>query len=152
MAYLGERRALPVPDRDDERIAYEEHQLVGGDRVALRLVHHRLDDHEEGVVVHLQLGPLVRAQRVLHGQRVQPELAADEVELLLRGLVQSDPEKSVPGGPCLVEGIGEVGGSVGTTPVPVDGTVHNHGAHSSLLRAPAHLSGYVGLRWPVCRP
>lgn len=115
-----------MADRHHEGVAYEDHQLIGADRVALRLVDHGLDDGEQGVVVDLQLGALMCAEGVLHRQGVQPELAADEVELLLRGLVQSDPDKGVPGLPRFAQGVGEVGGAVGPAPVPVNAAVHDH--------------------------
>ena len=55
----------------------------------------RLEHHEEVVVVHLELGPLVGGDGVLHRQLVQPELLAHRLELLVGGLVQPDPHEAV---------------------------------------------------------
>jgi hypothetical protein len=56
-------------------------------------------DHEQGVVVDLQPGPLVRGDGVLDGQFVEVEFAPDRVEL---GLVQADPDEGVVGAAGLI--------------------------------------------------
>ena len=53
-----------------------------------------LEDGEQGVVVALQLGPLVGVDGVLDGQRVQPELLGDTGEFGLGRLVQPDPDEA----------------------------------------------------------
>jgi hypothetical protein len=111
---------------DHEGVPDEDHQLAGGHRVALRLVRHRLQDDEQRVVVHLQLGPLVGGQGVLDGQRMQPELVGDQVELAFRRLVQADPQKTVATRACLREGVGEVLWGLRPLPVPVDGAIDDH--------------------------
>jgi hypothetical protein len=45
------------------------------------------------VAVVLELGALVRLGRVLHRQRVQAELGADQVQLVLVGLEQAHPDE-----------------------------------------------------------
>ena len=72
------------------------------DGVGLLHVAGGLEDHEQGVVVDLELGPLVGVDGVLDGQLVEVELAADRVELGLVGLVQADPDEGVLGVPSLV--------------------------------------------------
>lgn len=86
-----------MPDGDDEVGAGETHHLAGlhhlagGGQFGVVDVVDGLEDGEEGVVVALQLRPLVRVHRVLHGQRVQSEGRGDPRELGLRRLVQADP-------------------------------------------------------------
>ena len=77
----AQRALAAVPDGDDEVPAGEAHHLAGLDDLAGRGelgvldVVDGLEDGEEGVVVPLQLGPLVGVDGVLDGERVQPELA-----------------------------------------------------------------------------
>ncbi|GAA2924572.1 hypothetical protein GCM10020221_20640 [Streptomyces thioluteus] len=70
------------------------HHLAGGGEFGVLDIVDGLEDREQRVVVALQLGPLVGVDRVLHGQRVQPELPGDACELLLRGScspIQANP-------------------------------------------------------------
>jgi hypothetical protein len=55
----------------------------------------RLEHREDGVAVQLQLGPLVGVDGVVDGERVQLQLVDDEVELLVRGFEQADPQEAV---------------------------------------------------------
>ena len=52
---------LAVPHGHHEGVAHEDHQLAGGDGVAVVVVGDRLEHQEERVVVDLQLRPLVGA-------------------------------------------------------------------------------------------
>jgi hypothetical protein len=56
-----------------------------------------LQHDEEGITVDLELRPLVRVDRILDGELVQVELPTDGVELLLRRLVEPDPDERVVG-------------------------------------------------------
>lgn len=127
-----------VPDGHYEGVAHEDHDLAGGDHVAVRLVAHRFEDHEQRVVVDLQLGALMRGQGVLDGQRVQGELLGDAVELLLRGLVEADPDEGVADATAVVEAVGEVAGPLRPASVAVDGVVDDHGAYSPAVRPKPH--------------
>jgi hypothetical protein len=53
----------------------------------------RAQDHEQGIVVDLELRPLVRVVGVLDGQVVQVELALDLAQQLLPRLVHADPDE-----------------------------------------------------------
>ena len=93
---------LAVPDRHHEVGADEHHDLAGlddlpglGHRLVLDVVH-RLEDHEQRLVVALQLGPLMGVHRVLDGQFVQAEHVADGLHLVFVGFVQADPHERVP--------------------------------------------------------
>ena len=66
-----QRAALAVPDGDDELVADEQVDLAGLDGVLLVDVPEGLEHDEQRVVVALDLGPLVGAERVLDGERVQ---------------------------------------------------------------------------------
>lgn len=88
-----------MPDGDEEVPAGEAHDLaglddlaVGGEFVVLDVVD-GLEDGEQGVVVALQLGPLVGLDGVLDGERVKPELPGDTGEFGLARLVQTDPHE-----------------------------------------------------------
>ena len=77
----------------------------------------RLEHQEQRLVVTLQLGPLVGADRVFDRQRVQAENLADFLHLMLGGLVQADPGEGVLAGQlqlghlgpglCVGEGAGQ---------------------------------------------
>ena len=125
-----ERGALAVPDRHHEGVTYEDHHLTGCDRVTLGLVLDGLEHQEQRIVIHLELGTLMRGEGVLHGQRVQRKLTAHMGELLLGRFVETDPEEGVPFGARLGESIGEVRGPVRTVSVAVNGAVDDHGAYS----------------------
>ncbi len=116
-----------MADRDHELGADEEHDLAELDGVVGVDVAGRLEDHEQGVVVDLELGPLVGVDGVLDGQLVEAELAPDRVELGLVGLVQTDPDKGVLGAAGL---IGLVQGQLArlALAVLVDRAVDDHGA------------------------
>ena len=86
--------ALPVPDADHEVPADEEVDLAGLDGVLLVDVPEGLEHEEDAVVVALELGPLVRVQGVLDGQRVQREDRRHVGQLALDRLVQTDPARS----------------------------------------------------------
>ena len=93
---------LTVPDRHHEVGADEHHDLAGlddlpglGDRLVLDVVH-RLEDHEQGLVVALQLRPLMGVHRILDGQLVQAEHVADGLHLVFVGFVKADPHERFP--------------------------------------------------------
>lgn len=123
-----------MPDGDDEVGAGEAHHLAGlhhlagGGQFGVLDVVDRLEDGEEGVVVPLQLRPLVRVDRVLHGEGVQPEGGGDPRELGLGRLVQADPrETAVLADPAHRLTRRQTGGSEGAPAVAVHGAV-DHGA------------------------
>jgi len=102
LADVAEGAGRLVADRDHELGADEEHDLAELDGVVGVDVAGGLEDREQGVVVDLELGPLVGVDGVLDGQLVQVELAPDRVELRLVRLVKPDPDKGVVGVPGLV--------------------------------------------------
>ena len=125
LAHAGQRVALAVPDRDDEVVADEEHDLAGLD-VARRLdVAQRLEHDEHRRLVLLDLGALVAVDGVLDGQRVQVQLLVDEVELLVGGVLEADPQEAVLGEAQHVELVTEVAAAL-TPTLAVDGLVHDH--------------------------
>jgi hypothetical protein len=102
LADVAERAGRLVADRDHELGADEQHDLAELDGVGLADVAGRLEDHEQGVVVDLELGPLVGVDGVLDGELVEVELAPHRVELGLVGLVQPDPDEGVLGAAGLI--------------------------------------------------
>src|SRR5690606_3377044 len=136
----GPQGALPaVPDGDEEVPAGEAHDLAGlhhlaagGEPVVVEVVD-GLEDREEGVVVALQLGPLMGLDGVLHGQRVQPELPGDPREFGLRRLVQADPHEAAVAA-HQPHGLLRVQRSLGRQPaaVAVHGAV-DHGGHRAVV-------------------
>ena len=97
LADVAEPAAFAVPDGDEEVVAREEHHLADVDDLLVVAVHDGLEDEEQGVAVLLELGTLVRLDRVLDRKLVQVELAAHGVELLLGRLDEADPDERVVG-------------------------------------------------------
>jgi hypothetical protein len=126
LADVAEGAGRLVADRDHELGAEEQHDLAELDGLVGLDVAGRLEDHEQGVVVDLQLGSLVGVDGVLDGQLVQVELAPHRRELGRVGLVQADPDEGVVGTGGLV---GLVQGELARPPpaVLVDGAVDDHG-------------------------
>ncbi len=93
--HAAQLAGLAVAHGDDVVVAEEDQDLAELDDLGRVDVASRLEDDEDHVGEDLELGALVRVDRVLHGQRVQVELAADRLELLLGGLVQADPGEGV---------------------------------------------------------
>jgi hypothetical protein len=88
-----------------------------------------LEDREQRVVVPLQLGPLVRVDGVLHGQRVQPELLGDPGEFLIGRLVQTDPCEAAIAAHVVHRLTGsQTAGVLDPSALPVDRAVHDRGA------------------------
>ena len=69
-------------------------------------VPHGLDHQEQRVVVAFELRPLVRFERVLYRQLVQPEGVGDALDLVGIRLVQPDPDESVAPLTDLLDGLG----------------------------------------------
>ena len=80
-----------MPHRDHERRVDEQQDLPDLDHLLGVDVAHGLQHEEQGVSVHLELRALVRLDRVLHRQRVQPELRLDALQLLLARLEEAEP-------------------------------------------------------------
>ncbi len=131
----GPQGALPaVPDGDEELPTGEAHHLAGLDDLAVGVelvvlhVVDGLEDREEGVVVALQLGPLVGLDGVLHGQRVQPELTGDAGEFGLGRLVEADPHEAAVAAHQAHRLVrGQRGLGLDAAAVPVDGAVDDGG-------------------------
>ena len=98
---LVQRARLAVADRDHERAADEDVDLAGLDDLVGVDVAGRLEDHEQRVVVDLELRALVRLDRVLDRQLVKAELPAHRVELLGLGLEQPEPHERAVTPACL---------------------------------------------------
>ncbi len=101
-SHPGQFAVLAVSDRHHEVGTDEDHDLAGlddlpglGDRLVLDVVD-RLEDHEQRLVVALQLRSLMRVHRVLDGQLVQAEHIADGLHLMFVGFVKADPHERVP--------------------------------------------------------
>ena len=101
-SHPGQFAVLAVPDRHHEVGADEDHDLAGlddlpglGHRHVLDVVD-RLEDHEQRLVVALQLRSLMRVHRILDGQLVQAEHIADGLHLMFVGFVKADPHERVP--------------------------------------------------------
>ena len=85
------QRRLPVTRRDDEPFSDEQKDLPELDVAVLPAG--GLQHEEERVAVDLELGPLMRLDRVLDGELVEVELASHRVELVLGRLVQAEPDE-----------------------------------------------------------
>lgn len=85
------------------------------------------EHHEERLAVALDLGPLVGFDGVLDGERVQPELTSDRVELFLARLLEADPGHSASFAAGLV-GLLQGMGFRGPVAVDVKSAVYDHGA------------------------
>ena len=92
---------LSVADRHDEVRADEDHNLAGFDDLAGLgdgFVLHVFDGFEhqkQRLVVAFQLRSLMRMDRVLDRQLVQPEHIGDRLHLVLVGFVQADPDEGL---------------------------------------------------------
>jgi hypothetical protein len=82
-----------VAHRDQELGVHEERYLPDLHDLVVVDVAHRLQYHEQRLVVDLELRALVRFDRVLHREGVQAELALDCLELLFGRLEQAQPGK-----------------------------------------------------------
>ncbi len=125
LAHVRQRRALAVPDRDHVVGAHEELDLSELDSLEGVDVASGLEHHEEIPVVDLDLGPLVRAHRVLDRQVVEPELAPHRKELGRRRLEEADPHERVRLAGCL-QRLLERQLTRASQPVGVHRAVHDH--------------------------
>lgn len=105
LAQRAQRTVPAVPHRDHEVGAGEDHDLAGlhdltgvGEPVVVDIAD-GLEDGEQRVVVVLQLRPLMGVDRVLDGERMEPEQLDNSGEFLLGRLMQPDPDKSPAGFP-----------------------------------------------------
>src|SRR5215211_294194 len=94
-ADLAQGRGLAVPDRYHEVLAHEDVDLPELHLLRCVQVPGGSQHDEQRLAVALKLRPLVRLQRVLHSQLVQPELFGDRGELLLGGPVKPYPGHTV---------------------------------------------------------
>lgn len=85
VAGVAEGRAAAVTHRDHEVGADEDVDLAGLDSVVLVDVPECLEDEEQAVVVLLELGSLVRDDRVLDRERVELEGLGDLGQLDVAG-------------------------------------------------------------------
>ena len=122
-----------MADGDHELRAGEDVHLAELDGLGLVDVAGRAQDAEQGVAVALELGPLVRVDRVLDRELVQRELARDLGELLARRAVEADPgdPAAVAAGRSHVREVLRLGDPLA---VAVDGTGDDHACN---LRAVA---------------
>lgn len=91
-AHLTQHVGVSVADGDDEVLADEDgdlDDLVGVD------VPDRFQHREDDVVVHVELGPLVRLDGVLDREGRQVELGGDLSDLVGGGLLQPNPHEPV---------------------------------------------------------
>ena len=100
-AHLGDAAGLRMPDGDHEVLAGEDVQLAELHRLALVDVPRRPEHGEEVVAIALQLGALVRRNRVLDRQPMQAELGRDGGHFRFGWPVQPDPGHAA----VLVEGL-----------------------------------------------
>ncbi len=85
----------PVAHRNDELPAQVEGDLAEVDDFICVDIACRLEHHEQGVVVDLELGPLVTKPSVFDGEFVEVELGGHCGELLLGRFVEADPGEDV---------------------------------------------------------
>ena len=111
--------------RDDEAVADEDEDFAELDPLLGIDPAGRLQDDEERIAVDLELRPLVRLDRVLDGQLVEAELAADRLELLLGWLVQADPGEDTFA-PALLVGVFERDRLCAPASVLVDRLIDDH--------------------------
>ncbi len=136
-----EIRRLAVPYgqhevRADEDVQFAELHLLG-----LILVASRPQHHEKRVAVTLQLRPLVRGDRVLHRQLVQPELLGGGHHLCLGRPVETDPRHAARlVGQHLIR-VREGRRRIGPLAVEIDSAVD----HALLDRRTAPLVGWLQL-------
>ena len=102
----AELRALAMAHRDDVVVSDEDRDLTCLDRVVGVDVPDRLEHHEQGVAVPLELRPLVGDDGVLDRERVKSEHVRDLGHLVRAGLEQPDPDEvGLPEvGPCVRAG------------------------------------------------
>jgi hypothetical protein len=129
----GQVRRLAVPDGDDEVRAGEDVQLAERDLLRRVDVAGRPQHAEERVAVALQLRPLVRGDRVLHGQLVQLELGGDRGEVHRVRPVEPDPGHPIGGGVQRLVRLRERRRGGDAVPVDVDGAVHHPAAAAAGL-------------------
>ena len=84
---------LAVANGHDEAVADEQQDLADLHGLAVVVVTGGLQHHEQRAVVVLDLGPLVRLDRVLDCELVEMELARHGVELLWARLLEADPHE-----------------------------------------------------------
>ncbi len=110
----------------DHEVGADEHmQLAEVDLLGRVEIARRAQDHEQGVAVALQLGPLVRLHRVFHREWVQVELGGQGEELGLSGAGEADPRHAGRLLAQLAEGLGEGGGGRDPDAVLVQGRLHD---------------------------
>ncbi|CAM5355575.1 hypothetical protein SVIOM342S_01957 [Streptomyces violaceorubidus] len=122
-----------VPHGDDEVLPGEHHDLAGAHHLARGrqfLVLHvadRLEHGEERLAAALDLGRLVGLDRVLDGQGMQLEELRDTRELLVRRLVQAEPDeaRSAPAHPR--HGLDRIATLGRADTLPVGHAVHHRG-------------------------
>ena len=89
-AQIGVLTRRADPHGHQEIVAQKQRCLAVFDILAA-LDHRGARDDKQLLAVHLQLGDLLRAERILDRQRVQSVLAAHQVHFLGRGIRQSHP-------------------------------------------------------------
>ena len=119
------QRLPPVAHGDHEVAVDEQQDLADLDDSSVVDVAHGLQHHEQRVAVHLELRPLVRVDRVLDRERMQVELLANGVELLLGRLEQPDPHEGAIA-PAGKGGLLDRGLARMAPAVLVDGAVDDH--------------------------
>ena len=139
LADSGQSGVVAVADGHHEVRPDEDHDLACLDDLAgqfhrlVRQVVHRLENQEQGVVVPLDLGPLMGVHRILHGQRMQSVRLGDRLHLVGIGLVQADPdERLLAGGLEVVHCV--QGGAVGE----LSGQPKALGVHRAVHHGPRH--------------
>jgi hypothetical protein len=95
-----------LADGDQRPRGDERSQLTGDQLAGVMSQADGVGGEEVVVLVAVQLGPLMLLDGVLDGQRVQPELLGDDLQVLLVGLAQVQPHHRVR----LLEEGGDLGG------------------------------------------
>jgi hypothetical protein len=123
---------LSMPHGNEKVRPYEEEDLAELNDLLGIDVAGRLEHQKKRIAVPFELGPLVRFNRVFHGQLVEIELASNALELVRSRFIEAEPhERAVIAarpGCCL----GRVctGAAV---PVFVDPAVDDHGLNPSAM-------------------
>ncbi|MNT22488.1 hypothetical protein D3C72_1578720 [compost metagenome] len=90
-AQLGVGAGRAVADGDNEARSDEDMGLAIEDMIVVALLG-RASDDEQLAAIDLDLGHLMRRQRILDRQGVQAKASHQPLELLVRGFIETDPE------------------------------------------------------------
>src|SRR5215212_4846816 len=124
--HRSQGRGLAPEHHHHKVLPHEDIDLAELHRLSLIEVASGLQDQKECALVVLELGAQRGLDRVLYGQRMQPELPGHGAELLLGGFVECDPSHPASLANALVRSL-QRPRLLGPASVHVDNIVHDHG-------------------------